>query len=150
MYEFLQNLGQNIVNGIGQMFSWLGNVFIGMFNALKEFFASLFRPLLLFFQGFWYLITKCFDIVVLAVQVIFGLFKVLMSIIIGVFNTFSGLMGFSGSSDYHYVPGVYQQGYNGVANVLNQTGFSTIAIIMTVFIWLATTYAVVRIAGGDR
>lgn len=150
MFEFLQSLGQNIINGIGQMFAWLAGIFSSLWDSLKEFFAALFRPLLLFFQGVLYLLTKCFDIVVLAVQVIFGLFKVLMSIIAGILNTFAGLMGFSGSTDYYYMPDAYQHGYNGVVNLLNQTGISTIATIMAVLVWMITAYAVIRIAGGAR
>jgi len=150
MFEFLQSLGQNIVNGIAQMFAWLGGIINSLWSGFKEFIAAILRPLLLFFQGIWYLLTKCFDIVVLAVQVIFGLFKVIMSIIVGIFHTFSSLLGFSGSSDYYYIPSAYQNGYNGVTNFMNQTGLSTIAIIMMVFIWMGTAYAVIRIAGGER
>lgn len=150
MFEFLQSLGQNIVNGIAQMFAWLGGIINSLWNGFKEFIAAIFRPLLLFFQGIWYLITKCFDIVVLVVQVVFGLFKVFMSIVVGIYHTFSGLLGFSGSTDYYYMPYAYQQGYNGVANFLNQTGLSTIALIMIVFVWIITAYTVIRIAGGSR
>jgi hypothetical protein len=150
MFEFFQSLAQNIINGIGQMFSWLGGVFSSLWNWFKEFIAAIFRPLLLFFQGIWYLLTKCFDIVVLAVQVIFGLFKVIMSVIVGIFHTFAGLLGFSGSSDYYYMPDAYSHGYNVVAEFLNQTGLSTIASIMIVFIWIATAYAVIRIAGAEQ
>lgn len=150
MFEFLQSLGQNIVNGIVQLFLWLGSLFTNLFNGFKEFVAAIFRPLLLFFQGIWYLLTKCFDIVVLAVQVIFSLFKVFMAIITGIFHTFSGMMGYSGNSDYYYIPNAYQQGFNGIARFLEQTGLSTIALIMIVFVWILTAYAVIRIAGGER
>lgn len=150
MFEFLQGLGQNILNGIGQMFAWLAGLFGNLWDSFKEFIAAIFRPLLLFFQGIWYMLTKCFDIVVLAVQVIFGLFKVLGSIIAGIFNTFAGLLGFSGTTDYYYMPDAYHYGYNGVVNLLNQTGISVIATIMAVLIWMITAYAVIRIIGGER
>ena len=150
MFEFFQSLGQNILNGINQLFIWLAGVFVNLWDSFKEFFAALFRPLLLFFHGVWYLLTKCFDIVVLVVQVIFGLFKVITSIIVGIFNTFSSLMGFSGSTSYYRMPGAYQQGYDGIANLLNQTGFSTIASIMMVLVWMITAYAIICIAGGER
>lgn len=150
MFEFFQSLAQNIVNGIDQMFAWLGGIFSSLWNSFKEFIAALFRPLLLFFQGIWYLLTKCFDIVVLVIQVVFGLFKVVISVIFGIFNTFAQLLGFSGSTDYYYMPGAYQQGYYGVSGFLNQTGISTIALIFAVFIWIMTAYAIIRIAGGER
>jgi hypothetical protein len=150
MFEFLQNLGQNIMNGIVAVFTWLGNFISDLWNGFKNFIAAIFRPLLLFFNGLWYLLTKCFDIVVLSVQVIFGLFKVVWSVIAGIFHTFATLMGFSGSADYYYMPGAYQQGYDGVSGFLNQTGLNTIALIMMAFLWIITAYAVIKIAGGER
>ncbi len=150
MFEFLQGLGQSIVNGIGLVIQWLGSLFIDIWNGFKEFIALIFEPLLLFFNGLWYLMEKCFDIVVLTVQVVFGLFEVVGSIIFGVINTFSQLMGFSGRTDYYYMPDAYQQGYEGVVNFLSQTGLNTIALIMAVFVWLLTAYSVIRIAGGNR
>jgi len=150
MYEFFQNLGYNIINAIVSIFTWLGNFIGDLWNGFKNFMAQIFRPLLLFFQGLWYLLTKVFDIVVLVVQVIFGLFKVVISVIAGIFHTFATLLGFSGSTDYYYMPNAYQQGYAGVAGFLSQTGLSTIATIMIIFVWMATAYAVIRIAGGSR
>lgn len=150
MFEFFQGLGQNIIGAIVSIFSWLGNFISDLFDGFKEFTAAIFRNLLLFFNGIWYLLTKCFDIVVLSVQVVLGLFKVLMSIIVGIFHTFTTLLGFSGSSDYFYLPLVYQKGYSGVADFLDQTGINTMALIMVVFIWIATAYAIIRIAGGER
>ncbi|TEB15173.1 hypothetical protein Psfp_02349 [Pelotomaculum sp. FP] len=150
MYEFLQNLGGNIVNGISRMFTWLGNFINDLWNGFKTFIALIFQPILIFFQGIWYLITKCFDMVVLSVQVVFGLFKVVLSVIAGIFHTFAGLLGFSGNTDYYYMPAAYQQGYDGVSNFLRQTGLSTIALILMVFVWIMTAYALIRIAGGQR
>lgn len=138
------------MNGIVAVFTWLGSFISDLWNGFKNFMAALFRPLLLFFNGLWYLLTKCFDIVVLSVQVIFGLFKVVWSIIAGIFHTFAALMGFSGSADYYYMSGAYQQGYNGVSSFLNQTGLNTIALIMMAFLWIITAYAIIRIAGGER
>lgn len=150
MYEFFQSLFQYIANFIIGIAHWFGQLLTNLWEGFKQFIALIFRPLLLFFQGLWYLLEKCFDIVVLAVQVIFGLFKVMGSIILGVFHTFAGLMGFSGRTDYYYLPQVYQQGWDGVFNFLSVTGVNTIALIMAVFVWLLTAYAVIRIAGGER
>jgi len=150
MFEFLQSLGQNIVNGFNYIVQWVGSIFISIFNALKEFIATIFRPLILFFNSLWYLLEKCFDIIVIAIQVIFGLFKVMGAVIYGAINTFSQLIGFSGSTDYYYIPEAYKNGFDSVTSFLGQTGLNTIAIIMTVFIWMLTAYAVIRIAGGER
>lgn len=150
MYEFFQSLGQNILNGIIIIANWFGNIFSAIYNAIKSFFALLLKPIINFFQGVWYLITKVFDIVVLVVQVIFGLFHVVWSVIIGIFHTFSSLMGFSGSTDYYYLPNAYQQGWDGVTGIFNQTGFHTIASIMIVFVWILTAYAVIKIAGSNN
>ena len=150
MYEFFQSLFQKLASAIGSAFAWLGNVFASMFNALKQFFAWLFQPVILFFKGLFYLLDKCFDIVVLVIQVIFGLFKVIGSVILGVFHTFAQLLGFSGSTGYYRVPSAYHDGWYGVADFLNQTGFSTIALIMAAFVWMLAAYAVIRIAGGER
>lgn len=150
MFEFLQSLGQNIVNGFNYIVQWLGSIFISIFNALKDFIATIFRPLILFFNSLWYLLEKCFDIIVIAIQVIFGLFKVMGAVIYGAINTFSQLIGFSGSTDYYYIPEAYKNGFDSVTSFLGQTGLNTIAIIMTVFIWMLTAYAVIRIAGGER
>lgn len=150
MYEFFQSLGQSIVNAIVSIFTWLGNLLKDIFNGLKHFVAELFKPLILFFQGLWYLITKCFDIIVLVVQVVFGLFKVVGSIIAGIFHTFASMLGFTGSTDYYYMPDAYHEGYYGVAGFLNKTGLNTIALIMMAFLWILTAYAIIKIAGGER
>lgn len=150
MFEFFEALFRNLVQAFRSFFSWLGNLFQSFFNAIKELFAALFKPVILFFKGLFYLLEKCFYIVVLVIQVIFGIFKLLGAVILGVFNTFSQLLDFSGSTSHYYVPGAYQQGWDTVARFLNSTGFSTIAVIMTVFIWLMTAYAVIKIAGGER
>lgn len=150
MYEFFQSLGQHILNGIINIAHWFSQLIQNIWDAFKQFIAMIFQPLLLFFQGLWYLITKVFDIVVLAVQVIFGLFKVVWSIVAGIFHTFAGLMGFSGSTDYYYLPGAYQQGWDGVAGFFLKTGLNTIALVACVFVWILTAWAVIKIAGGER
>ncbi|WP_406677650.1 hypothetical protein [Moorella sp. ACPs] len=121
-----------------------------LWEALKQFVVALFQPFLWLVTGFTYLLSKCFDIVVLVIQILFGLFKLVGSVIAGVFNTFGQLLGFSGSTQYYYMPGAYQGGWNAVGDFLNQTGFNTIAVIMAVFIWLMTAYAIIKIAGGDK
>jgi len=150
MYEFFQSLGQNILNGIITIAHWFGSIFTGLWTAFKSFMAQLFQTIILFFQGVWYLITKVFDIVVLVVQVLFGLFHVVWSVVVGIFSTFAQLLGFSGSTDYFYLPHAYQQGFSGVTGFLSQTGFNTVAYIAAAFIWMLTAYAVIRIAGGEK
>ncbi len=150
MFEFFEKLFQYLVIALRGFFSWIGDLFQGLFEGIKSIFVALFKPIILFFKGLAYLLGKCFYIAVLVIQVIFGIFKLLGAVIIGVFNTFSQLLGFSGSTGHFYMPGAYQQGWDAVAGFLNSTGFSTIAVIMTVFIWLMTAYAVIRIAGGER
>lgn len=150
MYQFFQSLGQNLLNGIITAFQWLGNLFSNLWSSFTSFLSQLFQTVILFFQGIWYLLTKVFDIVVLVVQVLFGLFKVVWGVVGGIFHTFAQLMGFSGSTDYYYMPHAYQQGFSGVTGFLGQTGFNTIALIATAFIWMLTAYAIIKIAGGER
>lgn len=150
MYEFFQGLFQSGLNGIRTLFIWLGSFIESFFVALKNVLITLFEPVVTFILGLIYLLTKVFHIVVLVVQVIFGLFKVVFGVILGVFNTFAQLLGFRGSTDYYYLPEAYHTGWNAVTDMLNSTGVHTIAILMTVFVWLITAYAVIRIAGGDR
>ncbi len=150
MYEFFETLFGYLVQILQTFFSWLGDLCRGFFDSIKEVLIILLKPILLFFKGLFYLLEKCFDIVVLVVQVIFGIFKVLGSVVLGVFNTFSQLLSYSGSTSHYYMPGAYQQGWDSVTGFLNSTGFSTIAAVMCVFIWLMTAYAVIRIAGGER
>ncbi len=150
MYEFFQGLFQNGINVLFILFTWIGSLLDSFFGALKTVLVTLFQPVVTFFLGIAYLLTKCFYIAALVVQIIFGLFKVVLGVIMGVFNTFAQLLGFSGSTDYYYLPDAYQQGWNAVADVLNSTGVHTIAILMNVFVWLITAYAVIRIAGGER
>jgi len=150
MYEFFRTLLNNFLTVLSGFFGWLGDLTEGFFEGIKNFFAVLFEPLILFFKGIFYLLDKCFDIAVLVVQVVFGLFKVLGSVVAGVFNTFSQLLSYQGSSSYYSMPSAYQGGWDVVAGFLNSTGFSTIAVIMCVFIWLITAYAVIKIAGGER
>ena len=139
MYEFFQGLFQSGLNGIRTLFIWLGSFIESFFVALKNVLITLFQPVVTFILGLIYLLTKVFHIVVLVVQVIFGLFKVVFGVILGVFNTFAQLLGFRGSTDYYYLPEAYHTGWNAVTDML-----------MTVFVWLITAYAVIRIAGGDR
>ena len=150
MYEFFQGLFQYGVNSLYTLFTWIGSLIESFFGALKTVLITLFQPVIAFFLGIAYLLAKCFHIAVLVVQVIFGLFKVVFGVILGIFNTFAQLLGFSGSTDYYYLPNAYQPGWNAVTEMLSSTGVHTIAILMTVFVWLITAYAVIRIAGGDR
>lgn len=150
MYEFFQGLFQNVISILYVFFTWIGSTLESFFGALKTVLVTLFQPVVAFFLGIAYLLSKCFYIAVLVVQVIFGLFKVVLGVIMGVFNTFAQLLGFSGSTDYYYLPTAYQPGWSAVTDVLNSTGVHTIAILMTVFVWLITAYAVIRIAGGER
>lgn len=150
MYEFFHGLFEYLLNGVGLAIAWLGSLLGGMFNGLKSVLVALLEPILILVDGIYYLLTNCFSIVILIVQLIFGLFKVLGAVIAGVYNTFAQLLGYSGSTSYYYMPGAYQPGWNVVSNFLDSTGFSTIALIMAAFIWLMTAYAVIRIAGGGE
>ena len=150
MLAGIRGFFRDLIDALRGFFSWLGDIIVGLFNAIKSFFAKLFEPVILFFKGIFYLLTKCFQIVILVVQVIFGLFKLIGAVIVGIFNTFSQLLGFSGSTGHCYMPSAYSQGWDAVASFFNSTGFSTIAVIMTAFIWMITAYAVIRIAGGEK
>lgn len=150
MYEFFQSLIQNLANAISSLFTWLGGVLQSFFNALKEALVFILTPIINVFQWLLYTLSRAFLVVIWVLQVIYGLFKVLISIVYGVFNTFYGLLAFSGSTSYYILPEAYQEGWNQVANLLNGTGFSTIALIMAVFVWLMTAYAFIRIAGGEK
>lgn len=150
MLEGIRGFFKNLIDALGGFFSWLGDLLVGIFNAIKSFFAELFEPVILFFKGVVYLLTKCFQIVILVIQVIFGIFKLIGAVIEGIFNTFSQLLGYDGSTSHYYMPSAYSQGWDTVAGFFNSTGFSTIAVIMTVFIWMVTAYAVLRIAGSDK
>ena len=149
MYTFFQSLFQFLLNGIISIAQWFGSIFTGFFNAIKSFLTSLFGPVILFVGGIWYLITSIFNIIVLIVRVVLGLLGVVTAIVEGVLNTFSGLMGFSGSTSYYALPSAYQQGFNAVTGFISNSGFNTLAYIMATFIWMATAYAVIRIAGGN-
>ena len=150
MFEFFEKLFQYLVIALRGFFSWIGDLFQGLFEGIKSIFVALFKPIITFFQGFFYLLDKCFYIIVLVIQVIFGLFKVVGAVTVGIFNTFGQLLSFSGGSGYYYMPESYQQGWNTVAGFFNSTGFGTIALLMSAFIWIMTAYAVIRIAGGDK
>ena len=149
MYDFFQSIFQWLLNGIISIAHWFGGIITGLFNGIKAFFAALFGPIILLLGGIWYLITSVFNIIVLIVRVVLGLLGFVTAIVGGVFNTFSGLMGYSGSTSYYALPSAYSQGFNAVTGVLNQTGFNTIAYIMATFVWMATAYAVIKIAGGQ-
>lgn len=150
MYQFFQTLAQKILNGIISIAHWFGNLFSNIWEAFKHFLAQLFETIILFFKGVWYLIEKVFDIVVLVVQVIFGLFKVVWGVVSGIFHTFSTLLSYHGSTDYYRIPSAYRHGWEGVTSFFGQTGFNTVAIILLVFVWMLTAFAVIKIAGGDR
>lgn len=150
MYEFFHGLFQGFLDKLLGFFTWLGTLFQGMFQGIEELFTALFKPIIVFLNGIFYLLTQCFYIVVLVVQVVFGIFKVLGAVIAGIFNTFSQLLSFTGGTGHYSMPSEYQQGWGIVTDFLNSTGFSTIAVIMTAFIWMMTAYAVIRIAGGER
>jgi hypothetical protein len=154
MWQFFQDLIQSLADGIGDAFSWLGGVLSSFFEALKHFFALLLQPLLSLVNGILYLLDQVFTIVVLVVQVVFGLFRLLGSVIVGLFNTFTQLLYFarpdgSGGLDYYHMPSAYSQGYNAVADFLGLTGFGTLALILAVFVWILTAWAVVKIVGGE-
>ncbi|EGW40146.1 hypothetical protein [Desulfosporosinus sp. OT] len=149
MYAFFQSIFQGLLNGLISIAHWFGSIILGLFNAIKSFFTALFGPIILLLGGIWYLITNIFEVIVLIIKVVIGLLSVVFAIFGGVLNTFSGLMGFSGSTSYYALPGAYQQGFNTVTGFISQTGFNTIAYIMATFVWLATAYAVIKIAGGN-
>ena len=89
MYEFFQGLFQNGINALYVLFTWIGSMIESFFGALKTVLITLFQPVVAFFLGIAYMLAKCFHIAVLVVQVIFGLFKVVFGVILGVFNTFA-------------------------------------------------------------
>lgn len=149
MYAFFQSLFQNLLNSIISLAQWFGGIFTGLFNAIKSFFTTLFGPIILLVGGIWYLITSLFSIIVLIIQVVLGLLGVVVAVIGGVINTFSGLLGFSGSTAYYALPSAYQQGFSAVTGFISNSGFNTIAYIMAAFVWMATAYAVIKIAGGN-
>lgn len=150
MYEFFQALIYNALDAIKGWFAWLGATLGSLWNAFKQFMAAFFRPVILFFKAIFYVLNKVFALVVLIIQIIFGLFKVLIAVIVGIFNTFGNLFEFAGSTDYYYLPEAYQEGWGFVANFMNSTGLGTIALIMCVFLWMMTAYAVIKIAGGHQ
>ncbi|MCK9313796.1 MAG: hypothetical protein M0P20_07090 [Methanocorpusculum sp.] len=150
MYTFFQGLIQGLMNGITSIANWFGSIFYNIFNALKSFFTFLLEPVILLFEGIWYLITSIFSIVVLVVKLILGIFHVVFAIIGGIFTTFGQLLGFTGTTSYYSLPSAYEPGFTSVLSILNQTGFNTIAYIFVVFVWMATAYAVINIAGGDN
>jgi|GEM_PF-3444378 len=150
MYAFFQSLFQNLLNGISSIANWFGSIFTAFFDGIKSFFTALFGPIILFLGGIWYLITSIFNIIVLIVQVVLGLLGVVSAVVGGVFNTFSGLMGFSGSTAYYALPSAYQQGFNAVTGFISDSGFNNLAYIMATFIWMGTAYAVIKIAGGGQ
>lgn len=150
MYNFFNSLGQHFMNGITNIANWFGSIFQLFFTGIKGFITSLFKPLILLFEGIWYLITSIFTIVVLVIKLILGLFHVVAAVIGGIFTTFGQLLGFTGTTSYYYLPSAYSQGFYGVADILNQAGFNTIAYIMAAFVWMLTAYAVIKIAGGER
>ncbi|MEL7656938.1 MAG: hypothetical protein AAGU75_13650 [Bacillota bacterium] len=150
MYNFFQSLIQNMMNAITNIANWFGSIFQGFFTGIKGFITTLFKPLILLFEGVWYLITNLFSIVVLVIKLILGLFHVVAAVIGGIFSTFGQLLGFTGITSYYHLPTAYHEGFYGIANILNQAGFNTVAYIMAAFVWMITAYAVIRIAGGER
>jgi hypothetical protein len=150
MYEFFQDILQGLLNGVSSLFGWLGNTLSSLWEALKQFVVSLLQPFLWLVTGFGYMLSNIFVLVVHVIQVIYGLFKVVGSVIVGAYNTFGQLLGFSGSTQYYVLPSAYQGGWGAVVNYLNQTGFNTIALIMAAFVWLLTAYAIIKIAGGEK
>lgn len=150
MYQFFQTLIQGLMDGISTIGNFFGSALGNLFNALKGFITTLFKPLILLFEGIWYLITSIFVVVVLVIKLIFGLFHVVIAVIGGIFSTFGQLLGFTGTTSYYYLPSAYSQGFYGIADILNQAGFNTIAYIMAAFVWMLTAYAVIKIAGGER
>lgn len=150
MYNFFQSLAQKILNGIIYVAHWFGNLFSNIWSAFKYFIAEIFKPIILFFQGVFYLLEKVFDIVVLVIQVIFGLFKVVWGVVSGIFHTFSTLLSYSGSTGYYHLPSAYRHGWESVTGFFGQTGFNTLALVLLVFVWIVTAYAVIKIAGSER
>lgn len=154
MWQFFQDLAQAFMDRIGDALSWLGMVWTDLFNALKQFFALLLAPLLSLVKGILYLLQQSFVVVVLVVQVVFGLFELLGGIIVGIFSTFGQLLAYAGSGtggeEYYYLPSAYQEGWRMVADYLNTTGFGTLALVLAVFVWLVTAYGVIRIVGGEK
>lgn len=150
MFDFFESLGQRILDGIGNASQWFGSLSVGFFEGLKGFITTLFSPLILLVEGIWYLISNLFDIVVLVIQVIIGLFYVLTGVTGGIFITFGQLMSFTGSTNNYILPSEYQQGLSFFTDFMSQSGLNNIAYIMAVFVWLLTAYAVIRIASGDR
>lgn len=149
MFVFFQSLFQSLLNGINSGLQWFGGIFTGFFDGIKNFFTNLFGPIVYFLLGLGYLFSSIFNIIVLTVQVVLGLLGVILAVVGGVINTFSGLMGFSGSTSYYVLPSAYQQGFTAVTGFLSNSGFNTLAYIMASFIWMGTAYAVIKIAGGN-
>ncbi len=150
MYDFFHGLFESALEFIRSLFAWLGELLGDFFDGIKGFLINIFQPVLTLIEGVFYLLTQCFIIAILVVQIVFGLFKIVAGIMIGAYSTFMQLLDYSGSTSYYYMPDLYQGGWNMVFSFINETGLNTMALLMAVFIWLATAYAVVRLAGGER
>jgi len=135
---------------ISGLFSWLGQEINAFFSGIVKFFETLLQPIIFISQGFYYLLQQVFNIVILVVQVIFGLFQVLLCIILGVFNTFSQLSSYSGSTQYYNLPSNYLIWFRSVTGFFNTTGMNQVAAILCVFIWIATAIVIIKMAGSGR
>lgn len=146
MYEFFEQIGQSILNGLAYFFGILGNFLSNSFNTLLNFLAKLFTPIIWLVEGFLYLLNKIFYVVLLILDIIHYFFLVIWAIGEALFRTMFNF-NYTGSTAYYNLPSQYQQGYSAVSTFLRTTGFNTIALILAVFVWILGAIVIIRLIG---
>lgn len=146
MYEFLQGIGQAILNGLAYFFGILGNFLSNAIQTLLNFLSKLFTPIIWLVEGFLYLLDRIFEIVILILEIIYYFFRVIFLLGEALFRVIFNF-NYTGSTAYYQLPSQYHQGYNAVSTFLGNTGFNTIALILAVFVWIFGAVVIIRIIG---
>lgn len=136
------------------MFEAIADGFAYLYNLLATLFSKLMNGLLWLLQPLFDLITIIFEfiyyiglIVVKIVLLVFGLGKLLIGLIAGLFSTLLGL-GYTGRAAS--LPSSYTDVYTHIRPYLNSLQMDKVAYIIQFSIWLFTAFMAIKIIGSMR
>lgn len=133
-----------------------------MFKAIADGFNYLFKLfidlMLWMLNGIWKLLQPIFDLIgmifefvywigviaVLVVKLVFGVGKLLIGLVVGLFKTIFGLAYTGGGPS---LPGSYSSVYAHLQPSLDRLQLDKIAYVLQFGIWIATAYLALRIIG---
>lgn len=139
-----------LLDGLEGLGSWLSSTFGGFFSALTGWLWNLLRPVYWFVGGLLYMLERVIDLAVLVLQVVLMLLQIAFSAGAGLINTFVAFAAWDPATAAPTTKTVFARGVDLVLSKLDAAGFSVVAQVLAVVVWIFALLAIVRILSGRK